>query len=84
MRPVNYKKKASLESTDYNSNESGFIAQELRKVIPTIVTEGTDKDKLLSVNYNSIIPILTKGIQEQQKQIEELKALVNQLINKKN
>jgi hypothetical protein len=42
------------------------------------------------VNYISIIPILTKAVQEQQqvivnqqKQIDELKALVNQLLNKK-
>jgi hypothetical protein len=44
----------------------------------------------LSVNYNAIIPILTKGIQEQQtiiedqkKRLDALEKLVNDLINKK-
>jgi septal ring factor EnvC (AmiA/AmiB activator) len=49
----------------------GFIAQEIQKVLPMLVTEGSDKDKTLSVNYISLIPLLTKAIQEQQTQIEE-------------
>jgi peptidoglycan hydrolase CwlO-like protein len=49
----------------------GFIAQEIQKVMPMLVIEGSDKDKTLSVNYISLIPLLTKAIQEQQIQIEE-------------
>jgi len=70
--------------------ENGFIAQELQKIMPSLVIEGTDKDKLLSVNYTALIPVLTQALQEQQKaiqaqqnvnqeqqkQIEELKLLV--------
>ena len=70
LNPVHYDKKSSIESTDYNKTENGFIAQELQKVLPFVVSEGTDPDKILSVDYNSIIPILTKGIQEQQLLIE--------------
>lgn len=81
LNPVSYEKKQSLASTDYNMKENGFIAQELQKVMPALVTEGTDKDKLLSVNYIALIPVLTKAIQEQQKEIETLKALVEKLIN---
>jgi hypothetical protein len=51
--------------------------------MPNLVIEGTDKDKLLSVNYTALIPVLTQALQEQQKaiqaqqkQIEELKALI--------
>jgi hypothetical protein len=91
LNPVSYDKKQNLNSSEYSIKENGFIAQELRKVFPDLVKEGTDKDKLLSVNYTSIIPVLTKGIQEQQKQIEEqqkqidkLKALVELMMNKKN
>ena len=68
----------------------GFIAQELQKVLPYLVSEGTDKDKILSVDYNSIIPVLTKGIQEQQalieaqqKQIDEMKLILEKLMNDK-
>ena len=83
LNPVSYDKKKSLESSDYSVKENGFIAQEIKKVFPTLVIEGTDKDKLLSVNYIALIPVLTKAIQEQQQEIKELKELVEQLINKK-
>jgi hypothetical protein len=91
LNPVHYTKKTSLSATDYTLEENGFIAQEIQKVLPFIVKEGTDKDKILSVDYNSIIPVLTKGIQEQQaqieaqqKQINELKNIVEKLIKKNN
>ena len=55
-----------------------------------LVTEGADKDRLLSVDYNSLIPLLTKAIQEQQAQIQQqaediktLKKLIQQLLEKK-
>ena len=48
----------------------GFIAQEIQKVLPMVVKEGEDKDKILSVNYISLIPVLTKAIQEQQTLID--------------
>jgi hypothetical protein len=82
LNPVSYEKKNSLTSTDFNIKENGFIAQELQKVMPSLVVEGTDKDKLLSVNYTAIIPMLTKAIQEQQKEIAELKKMVELLMKK--
>jgi hypothetical protein len=83
LNPVSYDKKKSMDSSDYSIKENGFIAQELKNVFPTLVKEGTDKDMLLSVNYTALIPVLTKAIQEQQNEINELKELVKQLINKK-
>jgi hypothetical protein len=90
LNPVHYTKKNSIESTDYAKTENGFIAQELQKVLPYLVIEGTDKDKILSVDYNSIIPVLTKGIQEQQllikaqqKQIDEMRLMLDKLIKDK-
>jgi hypothetical protein len=74
LKPVNYEKKNSLESSNYDKKENGFIAQEIQKVLPYIVDEGKDKDRLLSVDYTSIIPVLTKAIQEQQVIIEQLKS----------
>ena len=47
----------------------------MRKILPQLVTEGTDADKTLSVNYIGIIPILTKAIQEQQVQYDTQVAL---------
>ena len=90
LNPVTYFKKANIDSNDYSKHENGFIAQELREVIPFIVSEGKDKYKTLSVNYTSIIPLLTKGMQEQQIQLVEqakeialLKAQIAQLLEKK-
>ncbi len=87
LNPVHYENK---NSNTYSKTENGFIAQEIQKVMPFIVTEGTDKDHLLSVDYISIIPVLTKAIQEQQNQIQQqaediktLKKLVSQLLEKK-
>ena len=90
LNPVAYDKKQNLASVDYSNKENGFIAQELQKILPDLVHESADKDKLLSINYTAIIPILTKGMQEQQaiiedqkKRLEALEKLVNDLIQKK-
>ena len=76
LNPVHYMKKGTLASTAYTREENGFIAQEIQKILPFMVTEGTDENKLLSVDYNSFIPVLTKAIQEQQKQIEDQNAKI--------
>jgi hypothetical protein len=98
LNPVIYDKKRTLESDNYGLHEIGFIAQDLQKIFPKgVVSEGKDKDKLLSVNYDALIPVLTKAIQDQQKiideekakndkqqkEIDELKAMVKQLLEKK-
>ena len=68
----------------------GFVAQELEKVFPTLVEQGkipgtsaATSMEYKSVNYIGMIPILTKAIQEQQKEIEDLKKIVQDLIKQK-
>ena len=59
-----------------NSDQSlnlGFIAQDVKLVMKELVSEGNDPLKTLTLNYNGIIPVLVKAIQEQQKQIDNLK-----------
>jgi len=71
MNPVAYNKKVDMADNEFKGEEMGFIAQELQPLFPKgVVIEGKDPDKLLAVNYNSLIPVLTKAIQEQQQQIE--------------
>jgi hypothetical protein len=59
--------------------QHGFIAQEVEEVFPELVNEvsnlnkAKEKQTFKGVNYISLIPVLTKAIQEQQGQIEELK-----------
>ena len=74
LRPVVYDKKNSIPETNYDRHEIGFIAQEMAKVLPSLVTEGKDADKTLAVSYTELIPVLTKAVQEQQAEIETLKA----------
>jgi hypothetical protein len=52
-------------------HQIGFIAQELEKVFPELVTTGTDGYK--SVDYTHIVPVLVEAMKEQQKMIEQLK-----------
>lgn len=61
-----------------SGGHSGFIAQDLEKVLPHLVA--TDKDGDKSVNYTELIPYLVEAIKEQnslikdqQNQIDELK-----------
>lgn len=79
LHPVSYEKKTNLESTEYNTKEIGFVAQEIRKVLPDIVKEADDSNKLLSVNYDSLIPVLTKAVQELNSKVDELSAKVQKL-----
>lgn len=50
----------------------GVIAQEIEHVLPAIVKE--DSNGIKSVSYTQIIAFLIKAVQEQQKEIDELKS----------
>ena len=57
----------------------GVVAQDLNKVYPEAVAVGDDGEnveKTWGVDYSKLVPVLTKAIQEQQAQIEALKAEV--------
>ena len=59
-------------SNDNYINSFGFIAQELYKIVPEIVSKPKDENSALwSVSYGKLTPILVKAIQEQQQQIEQ-------------
>ena len=48
----------------------GFMAQEVKEVLPDVVYMG--QDSILGINYIELIPLLVQTVQEQQKQILEL------------
>ena len=62
------------------TNESilkiGLLAQEVQNAFPELVKKANDSEGTLSVNYQGMIPVLINAIKEQQKQIDELKALI--------
>jgi hypothetical protein len=80
------KKVTELKGVSYNrididdkSNKIGFIAQDVKKVLPEVVS---DNEKYLGVNYGNITAVLVEAIKEQQKQIVSLQKEINNLKNK--
>jgi hypothetical protein len=71
MRGVSYNR----TDLDDKSKKVGVIAQEIQSVLPEVVQE--QADGMLSVSYGNIVGVLIEAMKEQQKQIEELKAIVN-------
>jgi hypothetical protein len=73
---------------DTNSKDNiGFIAQELEVEFPELISTNADGTK--GVKYQNMVAVLTEAVKEQQTQIEsqkseieELKDLVKQLINR--
>lgn len=57
----------------------GFIAQEVEKVIPEVVSEGSEYK---SVNYQYLTALLAEAMKEQQNQIEQLKKQNANLMDK--
>jgi len=83
LNPVqfNYRKKNSEtnEYTDdlYDNTNYGFIADEVEKVNKDLVFYKSDGTTLAGVEYNNMIAILTKAIQELSKQNEQLSNRLN-------
>jgi hypothetical protein len=72
---------------DINTNQIGFIAQELQPIFPELVISDRDSG-YLKIDYISMVPILTQAIQEQNNTIDslqiQLKALASQVANIQN
>lgn len=89
LHPVKF----NWKNNPAEGDKLGVIAQEIQKVLPEVVRdweyqidETTGKKTKVSVEklgvmYADIIPVLIRGMQEQQNQIDELKQLVDQLTN---
>lgn len=77
LRPVsfNYDIEKLPLNPDQAENRAGFIAQEVLNVLPNLVSYDSAAD-LYSLDYISLIPYLTKAIQEQDAQIQQQQALL--------
>jgi len=60
-----------IDQRDSDQRQIGVIAQELEKVLPSLVQ--TDKQGYKSVSYAGLSPVLLQAIKEQQKEIDQLK-----------
>ena len=82
LNPVNFTFKFAPET-----NRLGFVAQEVREVIPEAVynsgdsidkssckkSDMFDEDGILKMNYDQLIPVLVKAIQELKAEVDALK-----------
>ncbi len=73
LQGVNFEwKKEEYSDLKFNNgNQIGFIAQDVEKIFPELVT--TDNNGYKGISYEKFVPIFAEAIKEQQKQIEELK-----------
>ena len=69
LRGVNFEWK----DTTFKGKQIGFIAQEVEKVVPEVVSYLKDKDTY-TMQYAPVTALLVEAMKEQQKTIEQLKA----------
>jgi hypothetical protein len=74
LNPVNF------QWIEGEEEDLGFIAQDVAEIIPEAVNTNWNSDLLF--RYESLIPILTKAIQEQQALIKALEQRILILENK--
>ena len=71
LRGVSYDRKDKSEI-----NETGLIAEEVDKIIPSLVTKD-DNGNPYGVKYTKVVAYLVEAVKEQQKQIEDLKKRIS-------
>ena len=74
LEPVSFDYKDEAQGKD----RRGFIAEDVAKVLPNVVTPETENAPA-SLDYVQLVPYLVKIVQEQQKDIEELKKKIEKL-----
>ena len=57
-----------------NHLDYGFVAQELHDVAPHAVSKPEDDDKMWSVDYSKLVPMLVKELQSLRKRVAELES----------
>jgi hypothetical protein len=80
--PVIFPVSFNWNATPNTNHKVGLIAQEVRAIIPEVVT-GDEAKETLGLNYAELVPVLINAVKEQQKEIDELKKMVKSLINEK-
>jgi hypothetical protein len=68
-------KEETKKAHGHSGRDTGVIAQEVQAIMPTAVR--TNNTGYLAVRYEKLIGLLIEGMKEQQAQIDELKAQIN-------
>ena len=81
LRGVYFDWKKETKELGFNpprkKEEIGMIAQEVEEVIPQAIEPAPFNEKYKTIKYDRIIPLLVECINEQQKQINNLKNQIN-------
>jgi hypothetical protein len=87
LNPVSYQYSSEYveQYTGYEGNYFGFLAQEVKNILPELITETSEKvgdktiEDFLLLNQGELIPVIVGAIKEQQQQIESYKSENNNL-----
>lgn len=72
LQPVSFRWRTESDHSDLSL---GVIAQDVLKVVPEVVSGDVENEQSrLSVKYTELIPVLIRGMQEQQEQLDDLAA----------
>jgi hypothetical protein len=71
LRGVYYTRKDSP-----GERQIGFIAQEVEQILPEVVLEDLSEEKIKSIAYQNIVPVLVEAMKEQQTMITTLQSQV--------
>ena len=78
IKTLNSKKVLEMRGVSFDWKDSGLpssgvIAQEIQEVAPELVNES---EGTLGVSYGNLVGYLIEAVKDQQKQIDELKAMI--------
>jgi hypothetical protein len=68
--------KSKLEAD--RKNKIGFIAQDLKKVLPEVVVHDDSTD-MYGIDYSKVVAVIVEAIKEQQTQIDSLKKTISKI-----
>lgn len=80
LRPVSFSWKQSCTSNPKEQKQYGLQPHEVQETFPELVIK-SDKIDTGAIAYPNLIAILTRAIQEQQEQLDQLTKKVNDLLN---
>jgi hypothetical protein len=75
LRPVSFLWKEPRDE-GMKGRQTGFIAQEVEQVLPSVVLTQSNTEKTKGLKYNELIAVLAKALQEEQVEIDSLKSEV--------
>jgi hypothetical protein len=77
LNPVRY----NWKEDPNGNNKIGLLAQDVRAVIPEVVS-GDEQKENLGLNYAELVPVLVNAIKEQEQQIDAIEKSIRNLKKK--